>query len=588
MKEFKDFSLLILALISVAGCASEPVRKTHTPYEETANSTPDHLSAINKAQNFYKNNEFKKAALTLDSVSIPEIPVKDRSEFWNLKGLIDLANKHTDLAIQNFHHALEENKTPEYRGYYQYNLATAFYSAGKNQESFDLLSAIDLGSIDQNQQHKVLTLKEKASQAMTLAKKKAAATTTTTITGSPDATRAGIAPVVITSPTVVYTGPVNPKKIGLLIPLSGKFENFGKKVQRAVELAFQHSKDEYAKNYQIVAEESGETAESQLQALQKLVEGDQVIAVIGPVISKGIEAIANKSVFYQVPVISLAQVQSPAASHLFFCSISSKNQVSQTVHYAMGTKGYNKFAVIAPSNKPGEELAQSFKEEVLSRNGEIVHLEYYEPNITDFRAPVDKILSLSHPEKRVAEQKALAEKRKELKITRKTTRTAQYYNLPPIVDFDAVFIADEAKTAGQIIPTFTYRDAKNLKYLGITSWNSSQLVQRAKDQADDAIFPVAFNTIQATADTKAFYDLYTSSYNATPGELDALAFDAASLIIKAIKSAPSARDELRTILETTTGVQGATGEFAVQDHRCARNLSLVEVQKGNFVIVNSL
>ena len=28
-----------------------------------------------------------------------------------------------------------------------------------------------------------------------------------------------------------------------------------------------------------------------------------------------------------------------------------------------------------------------------------------------------------------------------------------------------VKIADEAKTAGQIIPTFTYRDAKNLKYL---------------------------------------------------------------------------------------------------------------------------
>ena len=156
---------------------------------------------------------------------------------------------------------------------------------------------------------------------------------------------------------------------------------------------------------------------------------------------------------------------------------------------------------------------------------------------------------------------------------------------PSAPDFDAVFIADEAKTAGQIIPTFTYRDAKNLKYIGITSWNSSQLVQRAQDQAEGAIFPVAFNTIEPTNDTQAFYDLYTSTYNSTPGELDALAFDAASLILKGLKNSPSSRDELRVILENTSGVQGATGEFSIQDHRCSRKLALVQVVKGKFEVL---
>ena len=584
MQKINQLSSLFILLAILSGCANEPIRKTHTPYQEPLNTEVTHAGTVSKAQNFYQKSDFKNAIATLDSVPISEIPLKERAEYWNLKGLLELGNKHPEMATQHFHRAIEENQMQEYRGYYQYNLATAFYSSGKNQESYDILNAIDLGSIDQNQQHKVLTLKEKASQAMTAAKKKP--TSTTVVTGSPDATRAGVSPVMITSPLVVYTGAVNRKKIGLLIPLSGKYEAFGKKVQRAVELAFQHSNDSNAKDYELVAEDSGDNANSQMQALQKLVEEHQVIAVIGPVISKGIEALATKAEFYQVPLISLAQVQAPLASHLFFCSISTKDQVSQTVHYAMGTKGYQKFAVIAPSNKPGEEMVQTFKAEVLARNGDVVHTEYYDPNVTDFRSPVDKILSLSHPEKRVEEQKALAEKRKELNITHKTTRTAQYYNLPPIVDFDAVFIADEAKTAGQIIPTFTYRDAKNLKYLGITSWNSPQLTQRAQDQVDDAIFPVAFNTIQATADTKAFYDLYTSTYNSTPGELDAIAFDAASLMLKGLKNAPSTRDEFKTIIETTTNVQGATGEFSIQEHRCARTLALVEVQKGKFVIVN--
>jgi ABC-type branched-subunit amino acid transport system substrate-binding protein len=573
-------STSLLVLILIAGCSSEPVRKTHTAHKEQTVSTPVKSGVVAKAQAFYQKGDFKNALTTLESVSISEIPLKEKAELWNLKGLVELGSKHPDLASQNFHRAIEENQMPEYRGYYQYNLATAFYSSNKYQESFDILNAIDLGSIDQNQQHKVLTLKEKVSQSMTAAKKKG--TTTTVITGSPDATREGVSPVMITSPAVVYTGAVNRKKIGLLIPITGKYENFGKKVQRAVELAFQHSNDDRAKEIELITADSGENADSQMKALQKLVEEDQVIGVIGPVISKGIELLAVKSAYYQVPIISLAQVQGPLASHLFYCSVSPKDQVSQVVNFSMNTKGYNKFAIIAPSNKPGEEMAQSFKDEVLAHQGEVVHLEYYDPNSTDFRAPVDKILSLAYPQKRVEEQRELAKKRKELNITRKTTRTAQYFNLPPIVDFDAVFIADEAKIAGQIIPTFTYRDAKNLKYLGITSWNSSQLIQRAQDQVNEAIFPVAFNTIQNNSDTKAFYDLYTSTYNATPGELDALAFDAASLIIKGLKNSPSTRDEFKMILESTSDVQGATGEFSIQDHHCARKLSLIQVLNGKF------
>lgn len=570
-----------LAAFLFIGCSSEPVRKTHSPYQEPVASPQSRI--VSKAQTFYQRGDYKNTISTLDSVSISEVSPKERSEYWNLRGLVDLNSKKNDLAAVNFKRAIEENQQPEYRGYYQYNLATALFASGKYQESYDILTAIDLGSVDQAQQHKVLALKEKNSQALKMPQKK---TVTTTISGSPDATNQGVGPVVITSPEVVYTGDVNRKKIGLLIPLSGKYENFGKKVQRSVELAFQHSNDSRAKDYELVAEDSGENAESQVKALQKLVEEHKVIAVIGPVISKGIELLANKAVYYQVPLISLAQVQSPQASHLFFCSVSAKDQISQTVSHAMGTKGYSKFAIIAPSNKPGEEMAQLFKSEVLANSGEVLHLEYYDPNVTDFRAPVDRILSLDHPEKRSDELKELAKKRKDLNITRKTTRTAQYFNLPPIVDFDAVFIADEAKTAGQIIPTFTYRDAKNLKYIGISSWNSSQLIQRAQDQAEDAIFPVAFNTINASSNTKSFYDLYTSNYNATPGELDAIAFDAASLLIETMKNAPSTRDELRTMIETESSVQGATGEFSIHDRRCSRNLAMVEVQKGKFVIVN--
>jgi outer membrane PBP1 activator LpoA protein len=600
MHPFSRIPVSASLLILLAACASEPVKKSHTPHHENTgktNSTKPNL--VSKAQSLYQKNDLKGAIRVLETISVADLSIKERSEYWNLKGLIALNQKNHEIAAQNFRRAIEENLVQEYRGYYQFNLATALHGYGNEQESFDILSAIDLSSIDQPQQNKVLFLKEKVSRQLEITKKKTApkpeikkpvteeVTAGTNADASPTpSTQPKTDPQgMLTSPDIVYDGPLERKRIGLLVPLTGKYESYGKKVQRSVELALQNSKNPDAKEFELMIVDGGETAESQVKAFQKLVEEDHVITVIGPVISKGIELLAQKAVYYQVPLITLAQVQSPMASHLFFCSVSNKDQVLQTVQYGMSEKGFRKFAVLAPSNKPGEEMAQAFKDEVLARNGEIAHFEFYEPNITDFRAAVDKVLSLAHPEKRSEELKALEEKRRELNITRKTTRTAQYYNLPPIVDFDAVFIADDAKTAGQIIPTFTYRDAKNLKFIGISSWNSSQLVQRAQDQAEDAIFPVAFNTIKPSVDTKLFFDLYTTNYSTAPGELDALAFDAASLTIQALSGGPSTREEMRMMIETIGTVQGATGEFSIKEHRCARMLPLAHVRKGKFEII---
>ena len=337
---------LMLFAFTLASCSSEPVRKTHADSQEPA-PTQSKENLINKAQALYSHNDLKGARQILDSIAVSEIDTRETSKYWNLRGLVELASKHPENAAKNFRSAIEENQVPEYRSYYQYNLATALLDQKKYSESFDMLNSIDLGSIDPTQQQKVLALKEKVSQANTIDKKKPV--TTTTISGSPGAVGTGIGTAVFTQPTEIYGGPVERKKIGLLIPLTGKFEAFGKKVRHSVELAFQHSSDLAAKDYEIVAEDSGDSPDSQMQALVKLVEVDKVIGVIGPVISKGIDELAKKASFYQVPLISLAQVQGPLTSSLFFCSVSTKDQVSQLVKYAMEKKGFLKFAVIAPS-----------------------------------------------------------------------------------------------------------------------------------------------------------------------------------------------------------------------------------------------
>ena len=230
-------------------------------------------------------------------------------------------------------------------------------------------------------------------------------------------------------------------------------------------------------------------------------------------------------------------------------------------------------------------MAQAFWDQATAQGGSITAYELYEPGLNDFREPVDKTLGLFYKETRAKESKALADQRKDLNITKKTMKTIQYFELPPIIDFDAVFIADEAKTVGQIIPTFTYRNAKDLSYLGITSWNSPQLVSRAGEQAEGATFPVAFNTLNPPDETKQFYDLYSKTYSAAPGELDAIAYDAASAVLQVLKDRPSTREEFNKKLTAIGNIDGATGVITLKNQHCSRNLTLYTVKKGEFETV---
>jgi len=560
----------------VSGCADGPVRKSYSEDDSLAPQKP-RSDAIKTAQALYSQGEFGKAITALNEADESLMNPNEKTSFWNLKGLIRLGEKNYSAAIVDFKKSISLNPYKEYAGYYQLNLATAYADSGDLEEAKKIAERIEVSGMAEPDQKKVMLLKSRVKK-----------TQAGSIGGITDVNTAPQEGAPHPSPSDLYSGPVNEKRIGLLLPLSGKYEAFGRKVQRSIELAFQSSTSPRARTFELIPMDAGDTPETHLEALKKLVEENQVIAIIGPVLSKSMESLRAKAEYYQTPLVSVAQVQGYPSPQIFSCSVSARDQVSRIVNHAMRVRNYRRFAVLAPNNKSGETLANLFWDEVATHGGEIRGFELYDPDLTDFREPVDKIIGLFYTEQRSKELNDLAEKRKELNITKKTMKTIQYFNLPPIVDFDAVFIADEAKTTGQIIPTFAYRDAKGIPFMGISSWNSPQLLKRTGELAEGAFFPVAFNTLSAPEPTKRFYDLYWSTFQNYPGELDAVAFDAATMLIKATENAPSSRLEFTRDLEALTEVEGATGSLSMRDHQCVRNLSLYQVKKGSFEINTDL
>ena len=373
---------------------------------------------------------------------------------------------------------------------------------------------------------------------------------------------------------------VSGRSVGVLLPLTGKFSKFGSMARQAVELAYEGKSDS------LVFEDSGDTTEQAQQALEHLVD-QHVVAVIGPLLSKGIESLSQRAQELGVPMLTLSQQSGIVGDYIFRATVSPKQQVTEIANYAVRELGFKKFAIIYPQGHFGQEYADTFWDNVESLGGEITEVESYSSKETDFREAVDRCVGLYYKDSRGRELGELAKSRKEKNITKKTRKTEDYFDLTPIIDFDAIFIPDEAKIVGQIIPTFQYRDVNKTPFLGISTWNSSALLQRLPARSAPAYFVDVLSLDSPPAEFKAFSDKYQQSFNSKPGVLEATAYDAASLVRSFFKSdsAQVSRSDLKDLLMQVKDYPGVTGHLNYDSGEFFRPLRTYSAEKGQITEV---
>lgn len=376
---------------------------------------------------------------------------------------------------------------------------------------------------------------------------------------------------------------VDHSSIGVLLPLKGKFSKFGAKSLQGIELALKiFNYQEPDSKISLVVEDAGEEPEQAIKALNRLVFKHHVIAVIGPLLSKGIDQVTRRAQELGVPLISLARYTGASGEYVFQAGMTLQLQAYEIARHAIQKLGVRKFAILFPRDRVGEETSQYFWDAVESLGAEIVGVESYTPGETDFRQLVDKLSGLYYTEARERELEELAKNREANKIKRKTRKTEQYYNLKPVVDYEAVFIPDEAKVAGQLLPTFAYRDVEKIKFLGTSAWNSAEFISRAQSGAEGALFVDAFIADTDASVAKKFVEDYHATFAQEPTAMEALAFDAAKVLERALSDSGvnATRATVVESLKAIKGLSGVTGKISYKEGTFFRDLKILTVRAG--------
>jgi branched-chain amino acid transport system substrate-binding protein len=382
------------------------------------------------------------------------------------------------------------------------------------------------------------------------------------------------------------TGPVDSGTVGVLLPMKGKFAKFGARSLQGIELAFRiFNQQEPDSKITLAIEDSGEDAESTVRALNKLVTQHHAVAVIGPLLSKGIDQVTARAQELGVPLISLARHTGVQSDYIFQAGLTLRMQAREIARYAMDKLGAKRFAVVYPRDKVGEESMHRFWDSVEALGGTVTGVESYNPGETDFRQPIDRLSGLYYTDARWRELEELAKQRQLNNIKKRTRRTEQYFSLKPVVDYDAVFIPEEAKIAGQILPMFAYRDVDHVKFLGTSAWASPELASRAQAAAQNAYFLDAFFADDPSPQTRKYVEKYKATFNQDPDAMDALAYDAAH-VVESILARDSAigRADLKDRLQSVKNFPGVTGKLTFQDGQFMRDLKILTTDKQGKII----
>lgn len=372
---------------------------------------------------------------------------------------------------------------------------------------------------------------------------------------------------------------INSGAIGVVLPLSSdkKAEFFGKKAISGIMTAVNElaKKDETINVY---LKDNKNNKYLARKMVQDLVLKHHVSVIIGglfPDLAREEYLEARK---YGVMYISLAEVYLPRQdkSHLLLEIPGSVESQISTILSPKSLEFFGKrMAVFYPFSDSGKNYINEFWGFHNSGKVDLAGVNHYIPKdknnkYIDYRPSVKQLLSLRFPRER--EEELLVWK----DIRRFEKSNFRIINeLPPITDFDWVFIPSIPPEAIQIIPTFPYFDAKNLKFVGGPSWINKTLMDEQQNLGQ--IYAVGNDVSAVSSD---FLQLYKKYNGVAPKLIDTRAYVGMKIVSQIVAGQKfSKREDLEKRILGIGALKGIATKWQLIEGLWLKDMDILKISK---------
>jgi branched-chain amino acid transport system substrate-binding protein len=326
--------------------------------------------------------------------------------------------------------------------------------------------------------------------------------------------------------------------VGEYASMTGDTATFGQSSHKGIALAIEEINNAGGVNgrsIQLHTEDDQSQASEAATAVQKLIDRERVVAVLGEVASGNSLAAAPICQSRQIPMISPASTNPDVTArgdYIFRVCFIDPFQGTVMAKFAANELKLKRMAVFKAQDAPySTGLADNFVEAFTGLGGQIVANESYASTDTDFKAQLTSIKARNP---------------------------------------DGIFIPGYYNQVGTI-----GRQARelgiNIPLLGGDGWDSPSLFAAAGGALEGCYFSNHYSPEQKSPEVIAFIDKFKAKYSGEiPDAMAALGYDAANILGDAMKRAKSlSGPDLRDAIAATKEFPGVTGNITINEQRNA-------------------
>lgn len=335
-------------------------------------------------------------------------------------------------------------------------------------------------------------------------------------------------------------------KLGVIAPMNGPVATYGQSNVDGIKLAVKQANAAGGINKMqvslVVVDDEGKP-DSAVNAVQKLINQDQVDAIIGAVTSSCTLAAGQIAQSSGVPMIagpSTADNVSNIGEYVSRVCFKDSDQGKAIANFAFNKLQKKNAAILYDvASDYSKGLADTFKAKYEALGGKIVAVDTYSTGDTDFNAQLTKIKD-KQP--------------------------------------DILFLPDYYTTVG-LIAQQVKQQGINSVMIGGDGWESPDLYTIGGDAVEGAYYSTHYSANTPSKETKAFVDAYKAEYGKEPDAFAALGYDATNVMLNAMKRAGSAdKAAVKDKINSTVDFKGATGNITITKGNVQKTVVFVQVQ----------
>src|SRR5712691_10590739 len=365
-------------------------------------------------------------------------------------------------------------------------------------------------------------------------------------------------------------------RIGALLPLSGALSPYGTDVLNGIRIAFDQVTEAIPQlAVGLVVKDTEGDAQVLTSERDDLLNEYQPIAVIGPLLSREVKAVAAAADAYEVvfitPTATLADVQL-LGQYLFNTAVNSRALVRDLATYATGPLGWKRFCILAPRDQYGAEMTQAFAEEIHRLGGEIIAVDTYRPDDNDFGPPLKRIKEADL--KRYGKMESPPPPPQKSPPTPPQKRGAKETK---------IYVPGEAQKVSLIAGQIRFYAAK-VGLLGTNGMDTPELLQFDARAVEGAIFADSFFVDSPDPAVRNFADQYRKRFQQPPTAFAAQAYEATKLLLDGILKGATTGRALRETLKNVKNAPGLIGPVTMNPAGyLERRYALIQVKNGRLV-----